>query len=309
MSEAGERSGTKPARAALPPAWERPPSLGKRIGGRAVLGLLALLRALPYAQRIALAGRLGRAAYLTAEMRGRIEANLDLVMPQLDAAARRRVALGALDNVARTAIEILSPEEAGPRIEAAPIEGHLEALIEARAAGRPVVLAGYHFGNFTVPARRLAVMGMGPTCIFRPLNNPVVNAVYAPALAAISASPVLPRGRKANMAVVRTLARGGVVGTLTDLFVHEGTELPFMGVPTRTATTAAELALRFDALLLPVFGRRRRNGLDFELIIDAPIPHSEPLAMTRAVGAALERMIARHPEQWFWMHRRWKTLD
>ena len=67
---------------------------------------------------------------------------------------------------------------------------------------------------------------------------------------------------------------------LFDLFVHEGEDIPFMGRPVRTALSAAELSLRYEAELIPFYAIRQPDGLSFKVEMDAPVPHSDPIAMT-----------------------------
>ena len=79
-----------------------------------------------------------------------------------------------------------------------------------------------------------------------------------------------------------------------------------MGIPARTAVSAAELALRYDALLIPFYGIRQEDGLSFECVLEAPVPHSNPMTMTQALNDSLSARINASPEQWFWVHRRWR---
>ncbi|MDE3120851.1 MAG: lauroyl acyltransferase, partial [Paracoccaceae bacterium] len=55
------------------------------------------------------------------------------------------------------------------------------------------------------------------------------------------------------------------------------------------------------------YGIRRPDGLSFDIVIEAPIPHGTPQEMTQALNDSLEALVRRHPEQWFWIHRRWKA--
>jgi KDO2-lipid IV(A) lauroyltransferase len=71
--------------------------------------------------------------------------------------------------------------------------------------------------------------------------------------------------------------------------------------------SAAELALRYDALLIPFYGIRKANGLDFETVLEAPIPPSDPQTMTQALNDSLAARIKADPGQWFWVHRRWRA--
>jgi KDO2-lipid IV(A) lauroyltransferase len=96
------------------------------------------------------------------------------------------------------------------------------------------------------------------------------------------------------------------VHALIDQRMHQGAKLSFFGHEALTALSAAELALKYDALLLPVYAIRRPDGLDFDILVEAPIAPGTPEAMTQALNDSLEALVRRHPEQWFWIHRRWK---
>jgi KDO2-lipid IV(A) lauroyltransferase len=66
------------------------------------------------------------------------------------------------------------------------------------------------------------------------------------------------------------------------------------------------MALKYDALLIPTYAIRQPDGLTFQIVVDAPILKETPEAMTQALNDNLEALIRRYPEQWFWIHRRWK---
>ena len=85
-----------------------------------------------------------------------------------------------------------------------------------------------------------------------------------------------------------------------------GVEIDFFGKPAVTSTVPAELALKHNAPLIPVYGLRKPNGLDFEIIVHEPIPPTDPKTMTQAFNHDLEALVRQHMEQWFWVHRRWK---
>ncbi|MCG6903848.1 MAG: lauroyl acyltransferase, partial [Rhodobacter sp.] len=77
--------------------------------------------------------------------------------------------------------------------------------------------------------------------------------------------------------------------------------------PAWTALSAAEMAVKYDALVVPIYGLRHADGIGFDIIVDTPIPHGEPLTMTQAMNDSLARLVRDHMDQWFWIHRRWKT--
>ena len=108
------------------------------------------------------------------------------------------------------------------------------------------------------------------------------------------------------MGFVRHL-RGGGMGPLLYDVSAPGPILPFLGHPAQTSLSAAEIALKIDAVMIPYFGIRQVDGLSFEVEVEAPIAHDTPENMLLAMNARLEAQIARNPSQWFWVHRRWKN--
>jgi KDO2-lipid IV(A) lauroyltransferase len=115
------------------------------------------------------------------------------------------------------------------------------------------------------------------------------------------------QGRKGMAQMVRHIKNGGVLGILTDLHAHGGTRLNFFDKPAITSLITAELALKYNAALIPIYAVRQENGLDFEIIVQAEIPHNDPETMTQAVNDGLEALVRENMHQWFWIHRRWKN--
>jgi KDO2-lipid IV(A) lauroyltransferase len=137
------------------------------------------------------------------------------------------------------------------------------------------------------------------------MKNPAFNAHYVRAMAQFG-SPLFPRGRSGLGGMVRHLKSGGMLGMLIDQAMQHGEMLSFLGKPARTALSAAELALKYDALLVPSYGIRQPDGLSFRIIVEPPIPVTDARRMTQALNDSLSALVRRHPDQWFWIHRRWK---
>ena len=168
-----------------------------------------------------------------------------------------------------------------------------------------MILACAHFGNYDAMRAMLVARGWPVGALYRPMNNEAFNRHYVPAITAI-AEPLFPRGRAGLAAMLRFLKGGGWLALGFDQYDRHATELRFFDLPTRTVLTPADLALRHDALLVPINGIRQQNGLDFRIHIGDPIEHGEPRDMMQALNDGLEMLIRRHMEQWFWIHRRWK---
>lgn len=270
-------------------------------------GLIGLALCLPYRWRLAFIGWLMRRVIGPFAGYGqRARDNLRLVWPDMSEKDRRRIAAEALDNAGRTLIENYSNRAFLARAAMIEPEGPgYVALQAARDAGRPVILISGHFGNYHATRAALATRGFAIGGLYRNLSNRYFNAHYVKTMLAFG-GPVFPQGRSGTAGFVRHLKEGGQLGILFDQDVPGAPVLPFLGRPARTALSAAELALRFDALLIPFFATRQPDGLSFRVELEAPVPPGTPEAMMLSVTRSLEARINAHPGQWFWLHRRWK---
>lgn len=274
----------------------------------ALRGLIGALLRLPYRWRVPLCGWV--LTWLVAPVAGwrrRIRRNLDRALPGLTRAERRRVLRGVPDNMGRTIIEIYSGAEFTRRAAAPPLEGAgVAALAAAHRDRRPVILVSGHFGNYDASRAALIARGYPVGVLYKPMRNARFNAHYLAAMAAIG-QPLFARGRQGLADMVRHLKAGGMLGLLIDQHMRHGARLTFFGLPAATALSAAELALRYDALVIPTYAVRQPDGLSFRVLVEPPIPRGTPEAMTQALNDSLEAMVRRYPDQWFWVHRRWKV--
>ncbi|ARO15204.1 Kdo2-lipid IVA lauroyltransferase [Ketogulonicigenium robustum] len=275
---------------------------------RTLRALLALARALPYARRVAMMGWITRHIIgPLAGYRKRALVNLAMIYPEMPPERRREIADTVLDNMGRTLIENYSSGALDKQLQSTQITGEgLAALAEAKAAGRPVLFLTAHFSNYEVPRHILHRMGYTIGGIYRPMRNPYFNSHYVQTMEGVS-GPVFPQGRRGTMGFVRHLRAGGMATLLFDVHDLNGTQISFLGQPALTSLSAAEMALKFDALLIPYFATRTPDGLNFTAVLEAPIPHSDPVTMMTMATKRLEARIAATPGQWFWVHRRWKA--
>ena len=271
-------------------------------------GLIGGLLLLPYTWRVPLCGWI--VSHLIAPVAGysrRIRDNLALIFPDMPEAEVRRMMRAVPDNVGRTLIEMYSGEDFLARARRAPIAGPGLAFLEqAKAENRPVVLVTGHFGSYDASRAALKARGFKIGGLYRPMTNRYFNEHYVQAMASIG-SPLFPRGRQGMAGMVRFLRDGGMLGIVQDQHMNLGATLTFFGHPAKTALSAAELALKYDALLIPSYATRAENGLDFNVLVDAPIPHTTPEEMAQALNDHLEAHVREHLDQWFWIHKRWKV--
>ena len=179
----------------------------------------------------------------------------------------------------------------------------------AHAMGRGILLLGAHFGNWELLAASHALTRFPLSVVVRPLDSPLDDGILE-RFRTRSGVELITK-RRALTDIVDALRRGRMVGILLDQNAsrREGVFVPFFGIPASTSKGMALIALRTGAPVLPVFIRRRPDGRH---VIDAGAPVPVPpdgdvVAFTRAFNEAIEAAIRQAPEQWFWLHRRWKT--
>ncbi|MEP3347752.1 MAG: lysophospholipid acyltransferase family protein [Litoreibacter sp.] len=273
----------------------------------AIRGIIGLALAVPYKWRVPLAGWIvSRVVAPLAGYSKRVRENLAYVRPDLSQSEVDRLARAVPDNAGRTLIEIYSGKDFTDRFKHAPLTGDgVEALRQAHAEGRPVVLVTGHFGNYDAPRAALIAAGFNVGALYREMNNGYFNPHYVAAISQVG-TPVFPRGRQGLVRLIKFLRAGGMAGFLMDQYMWDGEDLTFFGKPAPTALSAAELALKYNALVVPIYGIRQANGLDFKVICEAPIEHTNPIEMTQALNDSLEALVRENMDQWFWIHRRWK---
>lgn len=271
------------------------------------LAFVGALNLLPYGLRVRLGGFVfARLVAPLAGYRRRIEDNLRLIFPAMSEAQRADVTAATSRNIGRMAMELLSPKGLRQRALAAPVSGPgWDAMQEAKAENRPIILVSGHFGNYDVIRAGTIAHGFRVGGIYRALNNPYFNRYYLRNISTIG-TPLFERGRRGLGEMVRFLRGGGTVAMLIDQHMHKGEPLDFMGQTAMTALSAAEMALKYDALLVPCYGIRRDDGLSFDAVFEAPIPHTNAVEMTQALNDSLQARIEQNIDQWFWIHRRWK---
>lgn len=280
---------------------------GQWLTDRAIRAVIWLLLALPYRWRVPLCGWV--MARIIAPLAGwpqRIRDNLAHTLPDLPPDQIERMVARVPENIGRTVIEIYSGAEFIKRTTELPLTGDGVAALEAaHAAGKPVILATGHFGNYDAVRAALIARGYSLGALYRPMSNPWFNDHYVRAIGTIG-QPLFERGRAGMGQMLKHLRGGGMLGILPDQRMHKGVKLTFFGKEALTALSAADMALRYDAMLIPTYAIRQPDGLSFQIVVDPPIPHSDPEQMTQALNDNLERLIRKYPEQWFWVHRRWK---
>ena len=284
------------------------PSFRHRLEDRATGAIIGFMRLLPYRWRVPAMGWFSRVVLGPLAMNARTRENLKFVFPDLPRAEVNRICRDVADNFGRSVIEIHSGAEFARFAATLPIGGPgLAALDEANASGRPVILVSAHFGNYDAWRAGLTARGFRVGGLYKPMKNPAANARYVKTIENV-AKPLFPRGNEGMADMIRFVRSGGMLGLLGDHKIATGEVLDFLGKPALTATSAAKMALKYNALMVPLFATRNPDGLSFTIEVEEPIPHSDAITMTQELNDRTAARVRGNMGQWFWLHRRWKDV-
>ncbi len=240
--------------------------------------------------------------------------NLRHALPDLSEAERRRVARRSFQHLGVLFIEICSllAGPLGDVLGDLRLEGHEHLDEVMRKHGRALLLTA-HLGNWELLPAASRLTPYPLTIVVRPLDAPWLNRV-AEALRG-KADVELIAKQAALRPILTALSRGRLVGILLDQNAarREGVFVPFFGRPASTSRAMAVLALRTGTPVVPIFTHRQPDGRHV-VVVQPPI---EPEAgkggawaitdLTTRYTAAIEAAIRATPDQWLWMHDRWRT--
>ncbi|HGY54360.1 MAG TPA: hypothetical protein ENK44_01535 [Caldithrix abyssi] len=191
---------------------------------------------------------------------------------------------------------------------------NIEILNEGIESGKGVLLLSSHFGNFEWLAQVLPKMGYSVSGIAKRQSNPYVNAFVEERRTRTGLQIIYTRD--AVKQSLKALKRGEIVALVADQDARDrGVFVDFMGLPSSTAVGPAVMHLRSGAPIILIISIRKDYGrfdVYFEEIVPVgqnkeEVTNDEIVHITQMHAAALERWVRKYPEQWFWMHRRWKT--
>jgi KDO2-lipid IV(A) lauroyltransferase len=270
--------------------------------------LLGILSILPYRTKIASGGLIYQKIISPLSgNRKRIIDNLKLIFPNLERRAREELCHQVPNNIGRTLFELLSPNAFSKIAKSAKVSGPgFKILKDAQEQKKSVILVSGHLGNYDVVRVVLNTNQISVGALYKPMSNPYFNTFYERCIKQI-AEPLFPRGRAGMGNMMRYLEDGNVVALLIDQYMSHGEPLKFLGHTAYTATSAAKLALKHDALLITFYVVRNDDGVNFDLVFESPVKPSTPSEMTQVLNDRLEKQIRKNMGQWLWTHRRWKS--
>jgi KDO2-lipid IV(A) lauroyltransferase len=275
----------------------------------------AFVQIVPVRAALAAARVLGAVTYaVDARHRRRAIANLEKAYGDaLTPGAIRRIARGAFQHMFLVGVEMLHfrriarPERWRRHVRWI----RRDAVNEALCRGKGVIFVTGHVGTWEFASRAITQAGHAISVIARPIDNPLLEAFLLGLRSGGGQTVIAKAG--ALLAVARVARAGGILGFVADQSGGaDGVFVDFFGRPASTVKSVAAMSLKFAMPI--VTGCCYREGpLQFVAHADPPI-YPEPTGdtaedirrLTQAYTANLEQHIRRHPDQWLWMHRRWR---
>jgi KDO2-lipid IV(A) lauroyltransferase len=188
----------------------------------------------------------------------------------------------------------------------------MEELVKWLLSGRPVLIVTGHFGNWEMGGYVLGLLGFTAHAVARQLDNPYLDDYLRRFREGTGQKLLAKHGDFTKMQLI--LEKGGIIATLADQDAGpRGLFVDFFGRPASTHKAIALLALEHHVQLIVVGCRKIQEPMNYELLIEDSILPEEyegradgVTAMTQRFTSALERIVSTAPEQYFWLHRRWK---
>jgi KDO2-lipid IV(A) lauroyltransferase len=241
--------------------------------------------------------------------------NLRLAFPEWTDARRRQVIGGMVQQIGWMAGEFSQfPKYSRDEIERIVVVDGFENFDAARRRGKGVVFLTGHMSAWELAPFAQALYGHPLHFLVRPITNRRVDALIN-SYRCVSGNQPIEKNRSAR-SILKVLGDGGTVGVLADhnTALEEGVFVNFFGVPASTTSGLARIALRTDAAVVPGFlswdGERRTYRLRFEPAVKLARSENEEADIvenTARFTRVIEDHIRAHPDQWIWVHKRWKT--
>lgn len=292
----------------------RPPTLAHRAEFYALRATIAALGSMSWDAASAFGARLGLLGYRPFGIRRAVvEQQIAASFPELDAAGVARIARGAYESLGRTSVETAVLPRAGKErvLELFTRVDGWEAVEQALALGRGLIVVAGHLGNWELGGAYLAARGVPLDAIARGQGNPLFDRYLTSTRTELGIRVI--HDQEAVRTTPRSLRQNRAVGFLMDQGVLglASTWVPFFGRSAKTPRGPAVFALRLKVPVVFAAALRLPDGrfhLVFERVpvLDTGDRERDVDRIVRDYTAVLERWVRRYPEQYFWHHRRWK---
>lgn len=185
-----------------------------------------------------------------------------------------------------------------------------DEMVSRQKSGRGGIITSAHFGNWEAGLRYLQENGLEISALYRPLNNPYANIV----MEKVRGGANIAKGRDGLKEMIRRVKKGSYVIILADQKVTGGVPVRFFHDDAITTTSIAKIVEKYDVDLKMAKTLRRGNSSKFDISIEElsekEVDDCKRLdftsSLTSLITKKIENWVCKDPEQWFWVHNRWK---
>ena len=183
-----------------------------------------------------------------------------------------------------------------------------EILEKIKLENAPVIFISGHFSNFELMAMEIEKSGINLSAIYRPLNNIFLNVLMEKIRKKYICKNQIKKGINGVREAIEFIKEKHCIALMIDQRVTEGEKVNFFGKQALTTTLPAQLAIKYNLEIVPVFIERVKNNnfkIEYQKEIN-PKDFKNKLELTKKLNKVLENMLVRNPSQWIWTHNRWK---
>jgi KDO2-lipid IV(A) lauroyltransferase len=241
--------------------------------------------------------------------------NLALAFPEKTTSERRKIVRKVFISLGRQFAEVcLFPKYTGENVSRTVAYDGYENFDRASQRGKGVLFLTGHIGGWELSAFSHSLYGHPLHFVMRPLDNPYLDSLVRRYRTMHGNTPILKHDPAREL--LRAMRAGATVGILmdTNMTPPEGVFVDFFGIPACTASGLARIALRTDAAVVPGFTVWDPVLRKYRLRFEPPVPlirtgnnEADIIANTAKFTKVIEDVVRRYPDQWLWVHRRWKT--
>ena len=235
-----------------------------------------------------------------------IEKNIEIFSPNLSGIEKSFIISNMWKNYGKTFIEYIFLDKFKKSSTHIKIEGirHLDKIVEKDI---PVIFVSGHFANFELMSMEITKKKIKLATIYRPLNNYFLNPFMEYLRKKYVCKNQIKKGINGVRDAINFVKKNYSIALMIDQRVSEGEKVDFFDKPALTTTLPAQLSLKFNLPIIPVFIERENSIFKLKFYDEiVPSNFNNKIKKTKKLNEILEQMIIKNPNEWIWTHNRWK---
>ena len=236
-----------------------------------------------------------------------IENNLSIFNKEITKKQKEQIILNMWKNYGMTFIEYIFLSYFRKKNSHILVKGE-EKLVQILHENKPVIFISGHFANFELMSMEITKKNIPLATIYRPLNNFFLNPLMEYLRKKYVCKNQIKKGINGVRETIEYIKNKHSIALMIDQRVSEGEKINFFNIPAYTTTLPAQLAIKYNLKIIPVYIKREQNN-NFIIEFKNEINHknfNNKLDLTKELNLILEKMVLKNPDQWIWTHNRWK---